>query len=279
MQLRYFFIALIFSSAIVACGGEQKSTNTSSAQSQSDDEVSTSNSTQEVVSPKYYNYRIIAEYPHSVSSYTQGLEYVDGVMWEGTGMNGESQLQQIELATGKVKTIHKLDKEHFGEGITHFQDRIYQLTWEDGIAYIYDSNGKFLKNIPYKGEGWGITTDGEKLYMSNGSSNIYVVDPEILRPTATISVKYGQRSQDMINELEWIDGKIWANIYLENKIIIIDPSSGVVEAYLDLRSLNATQRDNPRADVLNGIAYDSATGHVFVTGKRWDKLFEIEIIK
>lgn len=279
MQLRYFFIALIFSSAIVACGGEQKSTNTSGVQSHSDDEVSTSNSTQGVVSPKYYNYRIIAEYPHSVSSYTQGLEYVDGVMWEGTGMNGESQLQQIDLATGKVKTIHKLDKEHFGEGITHFQDRIYQLTWEDGIAYIYDSNGKFLKNITYKGEGWGITTDGEKLYMSNGSSNIYVVDPETLKPTATISVKYGQRSQDMINELEWIDGKIWANIYLENKIIIIDPSSGVVEAYLDLRSLNATQRDNPRADVLNGIAYDSATGHVFVTGKRWDKLFEIEIIK
>lgn len=282
MQLRDLIIALLLSSTIVACGGEQKSSNTKSAKSQSEQKTTsseTSSKTDDVVIPKYYNYRVVAEYPHSTSSYTQGLEFVDGVMWEGTGMHGESQLQQIDLTTGNVKSIHKLDDAHFGEGITHFQDRIYQLTWEDGIAYIYDNNGKLLKNITYKGEGWGITTDGQKLYMSDGGTNIYVVDPETLAKTSIINVKYGRRSQPMINELEWIDGKIWANIYLENKIVIIDPSTGFVEAYLDLRSLNDSQHGNNMADVLNGIAYDAATGRIFVTGKRWSKLFEIEVIK
>lgn len=282
MQLRQLIIALLISSTIVACGGEQKSAKTKSTKSQSEDEATTSTTTtktDDVIVPKYYDYRVVAEYPHATSSYTQGLEYVNGVMWEGTGMTGESQLQQIDLATGKVKCIHKLDDTHFGEGITHFQDRIYQLTWEDGIAYVYDNTGKLLKNIPYKGEGWGITTDGQKLYMSDGGPNIYVIDPETFAKTRIINVKYGRRSQSMINELEWIDGKIWANIYLENKIIIIDPSTGAVEAYLDLRSLNDSQHGNHMADVLNGIAYDSATGHIFVTGKRWNKLFEIEVKK
>lgn len=277
MQLRHLIIALLAVGTTIACGSEQKEATKSSSTTQP---ASATTSTGDSTSPKYYKYRVVAEYPHSTASYTQGLEYKDGVMWEGTGMNGKSQLQQIDLTTGSVKCINKLD-EHFGEGITHFQDKIYQLTWTEGIAYVYDSNGKLLKNIPYKGEGWGITTDGEKLYMSNGSSYIYIVDPDTFEQKHPIKVKYGKRAQENINELEWIDGKIWANIYsyYEDKIVVIDPSTGAVEAYLDLQLLRGTQRGNTEADVLNGIAYDPATGHIFVTGKRWNKLFEIEVIK
>lgn len=276
MQLRNIIIAIVATSAIVACGGEQKS---SQPKGDSIPAAKQETTTKSVVTPKYWNYRIVAEYPHSVESYTQGLQYVDDIMWESTGHEGESRLQTIDLATGKVKSRHKLGDKEFGEGITHFQDRIYQLTWLNEIAHVYDRNGKWLKSIPYKGEGWGITTDGQKLYMSDGSSNIYIVDPDTFKQRAAINVKYGKRPQAMINELEWIEGKIWANIYLEDKIVIIEPSTGAVEAYLDLRSLTATQHGNHKADVLNGIAHDPATGHIFVTGKYWDKLFEIEIIK
>ena len=286
MQFRNLIIAIMTTGAIVACGGEQKSSaksdNNSTTQTKTATEsATTQQSKPEVVTPKYWSYRIVAEYPHSTASYTQGLQYVDGVMWESTGQYGESQLQTVDIATGAVTPIHKLSDKQFGEGITHFQDKIYQLTWLNEEANIYDANGNWLRSIPYKGEGWGITTDGEKLYMSNGSSNINIVDPETLERKKTINVKYGKRPQQYLNELEWIDGKIWANIYTynEDKIVVIDPSTGAVEAYLDLRSLRNTQHSNMDADVLNGIAYDPTTGHIFVTGKCWNKLFEIEVIK
>lgn len=284
MQFRNLIIAIVATGAVVACGGGEQKSNTKSDSSTTQQTTPTESAPkqeveQEVVTPKYLSYRIVAEYPHSTASYTQGLEYKDGVMWEGTGQYGQSQLQTIDIATGTVTPIHKLADTQFGEGITHYKDRIYQLTWLSQTAHIYDSKGNWLKSIPYKGEGWGITTDGEKLYMSDGSSNIYVVDPDTFERKASISVKYAKRPKRHINELEWIDGKIWANIYLEDKVLIIDPSTGTVEAYLDLRSLSNTQRSNSEADVLNGIAYDPATGHIFVTGKYWNKLFEIEVIE
>ena len=280
MRMMNLTIALLLCGALMACGGgTEKPKQASNDNKAEQTEQADNTAKKEIVTPKRYSYRIVAEYPHATTSYTQGLEYVDGVMWEGTGQNGESQLQTVELTSGEITSNRALDKGHFGEGITHFKDRIYQLTWMDNVAYVYDTKGNFIKNIPYVGEGWGITTDGEKLYMSDGSSNIYIVDPETLERKGAIGVKHAGRPLHNINELEWIDGKIWANVYLDNTVVVIDPATGTVEAYVDLRELQGTQYNNPKADVLNGIAYDHTTGHVFVTGKYWDKLFELEITK
>lgn len=286
MRITKLTIAMLLCGALMACGSksgnaaEQGSNNNTEQTSdnkgaKSQEEAPKSKS----VTPKRYGFRIVAEYPHATTSYTQGLEYVDGVMWEGTGSYGESELHTVELSTGKTKLINKLDDNHFGEGIVHHNDKIYQLTWLEKLAYVYDSKGNFIKHIPYTGEGWGITTDGEHLYMSDGTPNIYVVDPETFARKAAITVRYNNRTLSQINELEWIDGKIWANVYLDNTIVVIDPTTGIVEAYLDLRELKGTQAGNADADVLNGIAYNDATGHVYVTGKNWNKLFELEIIK
>lgn len=281
MRITKLTATLLLCSALMACGN----TNDKSSQQSKGSNAEKSNTEKsnagksEVVTPKRYSYRIVAEYPHATTSYTQGLEYVDGVMWEGTGQKGESQLHTVELTSGKVTPIHRLNSDHFGEGITHLNGRIYQLTWMDNIAYVYDTKGNFIKHIPYVGEGWGITTDGEKLYMSDGTSNIHIVDPETLERKGVIGVKYAGHALRNINELEWIDGKIWANIYLDNTVVVIDPATGAVEAYVDLRELKGTQYNNPNADVLNGIAYNPATGHIYVTGKYWNRLFELKITK
>ena len=266
--MKHFLTIFTAFAALISCGGTAPKSGATQA-------------TKLSAEPQFYTYQVVAEYPHSRSSYTQGLQFVDGELWEGTGEYGRSRLLRTDLATGKALQSQANPKDEFGEGITVLGDKIYQLTWLNEEANIYDANGNWLRSIPYKGEGWGITSDGEKLYMSNGSSNINIVDPETLERKKTINVKYGKRPLQYLNELEWIDGKIWANIYTynEDKIVVIDPSTGAVEAYLDLRSLRNTQHSNMDADVLNGIAYDPATGHIFVTGKCWNKLFEIEVIK
>ena len=225
-----------------------------------------------------WSWRVVEEYPHSTESYTQGLQYVDGVMWESTGQHGMSHLQRIDLATGKVEVVASLDKREFGEGMTFYKGRIYQLTWLSERAYVYDSDGRLVDTLTYKGEGWGITTDGQTLYMSDGTSTIRRVNPETMATESSIFVTLDGHPLDMLNELEWIDGKIWANVYMTYSIVVIDPATGVVEAYIDLPQLD-NSKHNPKADVLNGIAYDSATGRIFITGKNWDKLYQIEITK
>ncbi len=263
-----FVSVLMLSLILMACGGTStpsKGGNTSQTES--------------VTLAKLYDYRVVAEYPHSIRSYTQGLEYVDGVMWEGTGREGRSHLQRIDLATGKVEVLSSLPDNEFGEGITHFKDRIYQLTWESHKAYLYDNMGKPLREISYRGEGWGLTTDGEKLYMSDGTSTIRVVDPETFATNGSICVMFDGQPLNMINELEWIDGHIWANIYLTDAIVEIDPATGVVVGYVDMPALRDRLVDNPEAEAFNGVAYNPTSGHLYVTGKDWNKLFEIEIIK
>lgn len=225
-----------------------------------------------------WSWRVVEEYPHSTDSYTQGLQYVDGVMWESTGQHGMSHLQRIDLATGKVEVVASLDKREFGEGMTFYKGRIYQLTWLSERAYVYDSDGRLVDTLTYKGEGWGITTDGQTLYMSDGTSTIRRVNPETMATESSIFVTLDGHPLDMLNELEWIDGKIWANVYMTYSIVVIDPATGVVEAYIDLPQLD-NSKHNPKADVLNGIAYDSATRRIFITGKNWDKLYQIEITK
>ena len=226
-----------------------------------------------------YDYRIVATYPHSDNSYTQGLQYVDGVMWEGTGQKGESHLQRIDLKTGAVNIVASLPITEFGEGITHHKERIYQLTWEQGVAHVYDKSGREIKRINYTGEGWGITSDGQSLYMSDGSSNIFVVDEENFKPVKAIDVRLNTHPLDFINEMEWIDGRIWANVYLYDLIVVINPTTGIVEGYIDMSALRAMLVDNPKAEAFNGIAYNPENGHLYVTGKQWNRIFEIEVIK
>lgn len=277
IQINYLTILLgLCCTTLIACGGnEETKSNTSTEQASTKRELKAEDST----TAKRYGYRIVAEYPHSVDSYTQGLELYEGVMWEGTGQYGESHLMRTDVNTGERDIVASLSRYEFGEGITHFKDRIYQLTWLENIVHVYDHSGKLLRNIPFRHQGWGITTDGERLFVSTGSSDILIVDPETMEHRDVIHVTFNGRSLNELNELEWIDGKIWANIYLSNRIVVIDPSTGVVEGYLDLDALKQTQYNNRFADVLNGIAHDPTTGHVYVTGKRWNKLFELEITK
>ena len=255
--------------AIVACGGA-KSTNKEGSTTIPTTETKRTFAT-------LLDYEIVAEYPHSTNSYTQGLQYVDGTMWEGTGQDGDSYLQRIDLATGKVDIVATLPANEFGEGITHYKDCIYQLTWLSGKAHVWDKSGKELRTISYEGEGWGITTDGERLFFSDGTPIIRIVNPETFAMESTICVMYDGSPLQYINELEWIDGYIWANVYLTDSIVKINPNTGIVEAYLDLPALRERLGKNPEAEALNGIAYNAESGNLYVTGKDWSKIFEIKI--
>lgn len=270
--VQYNILALAMVVLSVSCGGTKRN-------NAGDQVAERSAAVEKVVPAALYEYRVVAEYPHSVESYTQGLQYVDGVMWEGTGQEGRSQLQRVDLKSGKIDIVSKLSDKEFGEGITHYKDKIYQLTWLTHIAHVYNADGELVNSIKYRGEGWGITTDGQELYMSDGTSTIRRVDPETFKTLESICVTLDGAPLDLINELEWIDGHIWANIYMTDAIVEIDPKTGVVVGYVDLPELRLGLKDNPEAEVLNGVAYNPANGHLFVTGKQWNKLFEIEIIK
>ena len=261
---RLTLISLMFIT-LAACGGGRRG--------------ATSQPAQRVV-PRHYTYEKVAEYPHSETSYTQGLQYVDGKMWEGTGHCGQSRLQIIDLNTGRTEVVARLDKREFGEGITLLGDRIYQLTWQNGVMHIYDRQSlKPIATHRYRGEGWGLTSDGQMLYMSDGTPDIRVIDPQSLNQVRTIAVTIDGQSLPYINELEWIDGRIWANVYTYDKIVIINPESGAVEGVVDMEGLLPESDRTPETDVLNGIAWDSAERRLFVTGKNWKKLFEIRIIE
>ena len=247
---------------VVSCGGKRPKANNSAVK----------------VAPQMVDIEVVKSFDHQQSAYTQGLQFEDGVMWEGTGEYGSSRLQYTDMATGRVTVVATLPDNHFGEGITLLGDRIYQLTWQNGIMYIYDR--KTLKKVDtkrYKGEGWGLTTDGQWLYMSDGTPDIRVLDPVTLEVKRRISVVCNGASLPYLNELEWIDGKIWANVYTLNQIVIINPENGIVEKVVNLEGLLPESEYTPTTDVLNGIAYDKESGRIFVTGKNWSKLFEIRL--
>ena len=263
-DMKSFIIALAMLASVVACGSQQQK---SVAQPQ-------------IVQPTTYTYKVKNVYPHSVDSYTQGLQFVDGVMWEGTGEYGSSQIVTYSLGDAEPKVLSKLPRSEFGEGITLLGNELYQITWESNICHVYDPKTmQKLRDFRYPGEGWGLTSDGEKLYMSNGTATIFKVDPATFRRESRITVTLRGEALNYINEMEWIDGKIWANVYTTNYIVIIDPATGVVEGVIDCEGLLSDEDITTRTDVLNGIAYDAVTKRIFVTGKRWNKLFEIEIVK
>lgn len=233
----------------------------------------------QIVEPVKYTYNIKAIYPHDTNSYTQGLQFVDGVLWEGTGEWGKSALQKVDLKSGKAEVLASLPKSEFGEGITVLGDKVYQLTWTNNKVHVYDLQGNHLKDMRYVGEGWGLTSDGESLYMSNGTTDIYKMNPETFKREGKITVTMRGEAVNFINELEWIDGKIWANVYTTDYVVIINPQTGIVEGLIDFTGLLKPEDVTERTDVLNGIAYDAEGKRIFVTGKLWNKLFEIEINK
>lgn len=229
--------------------------------------------------PAAYTYRIKASYPHPTDAYTQGLQYADGILWEGTGQYGQSVVRTTDLASGGSRTLARLPRSEFGEGIALLGGKLYQLTWHANTCHVYNAaTMEKLRDFRYPGEGWGLTTDGRKLYMSDGSARIYTVDPETFRREKRTTVTYKGQPVDYLNELEWIEGKIWANVYTTEQIVIIDPATGIVEGVVDLAGILPPSEHGPETDVLNGIAYDAETRRIFVTGKNWSRIFEIEIL-
>lgn len=230
--------------------------------------------------PRSYTYRVLESYSHPTDHYTQGLLFADGRLWEGTGEFGRSRLLRTELGGKTWQTIASLPRTEFGEGIALLDGKIYQLTWTSNKCYVYDAaTGAPLRTFSYPGEGWGLTDDGERLYMSDGTEYLRVIDPDEFRTLRRIAVTYRGEPVRLLNELEWIDGKIWANVYTSDRIAIIDPATGRVEGTIDLTGLLPEEEITPATDVLNGIAYDPEGDRIFVTGKNWGKIFEIKIIE
>ncbi len=228
--------------------------------------------------PARYGYRVVAELPHSTSAYTQGLQWEDGFFYEGTGLRGESELRIVNPATGEAVKSVSLERKYFGEGITILGDKIYQLTWTSGKAFVYDkATLRRVGEFSYDGEGWGITTDGSLLYISDGTDRITVRNPDTFKVERTVEVRMAGRKIDLLNELEWIEGEIWANVYMTDQIVRINPESGAVVGVVDLTGLQSPSDKRWQDDVLNGIAYVPTTKSLFVTGKNWNKIYQIEL--
>lgn len=232
--------------------------------------------------PKRYTYKIINEYPHDITSYTQGLEFFNDTLYESTGQLKESKLRKVNYKTGEVLKNINLADEYFGEGLTILNKKIYQLTWRKGIGFVYDINSfEKLSSFRYNQsiEGWGLCNNGKMLYKSDGTEKIWILDPETLSEKESIQVYTNKGKITQINEMEWVNDTIYANRYQKNGVAIINPKNGAVTGVIDFTPLKEKVTQHKGLDVLNGIAYNPNTKTFFVTGKRWDKLFEVEIIE
>ncbi len=232
------------------------------------------------IEPEIMTYKVITEYKHDKNAYTQGLEFYNNQLYESTGLNGKSTLRKSDYKSGEILNIVKLDYEYFGEGLTIINDKIYQLTWKNNIGFIYDLDFNKIGNFDYgkSKEGWGLCNDGSFIYKSDGTNKIWILDPETLEEIRFIEVLTNRSKIKNINELEYIDGKIYANTYQFNRdvVIVINPLNGVVEKVIDFSGIRDRVTQKPDLDVMNGIAYFD--GKIFVTGKNWDKLFEVEVV-
>ena len=226
-----------------------------------------------------YTYTILNTYIHDNDAYTQGLALENGVLYEGTGLYGESSLRKVELETGSVLQIHRLPSAYFGEGITILGDTIIQLTWRSNRGFIYDrASFEILQEFTYTTEGWGITHDGKRLIMSDGTSILYFLDPNTFTVTGHVQVYEDNLPVINLNELEYVRGYVYANAWPTDNVAIIDPDSGHVVGWIDLSGLFSPQTDGVSGNVLNGIAYDTKNDRLFVTGKLWSTLFEIQLV-
>jgi glutamine cyclotransferase len=223
-------------------------------------------------------YRVVHAYPHDSHAFTQGLVYVQGMLYESTGLNGQSSLRMVDLKTGRVLQQHDLPPVDFGEGLTDWKSTLVQLTWQTHLGFVYDRfSFRVLRTFSYPWEGWGLTQDGRHLILSDGSPVLHLLNPATFQPAGEIHVTDAGKPVENLNELEYVRGEIYANVWLTNRIACISPATGHVLAWIDLTGLlPADQRQNDNA-VLNGIAYDRQRNRLFVTGKLWPKLFEIEV--
>lgn len=228
---------------------------------------------------KEYKVQVVKEYPHDTDSYTQGLFFYKGQMYESTGQYGQSTFRKVDMATGEP--LFKLDfnRKYFAEGSVVLGDNLYILTWQSKVAFIYDSNTLEYKSThSYPREGWGITTDGRQLIASDGSNRLYFMTGDYTLQK-TVEVTMDGRPVRYLNELEYIDGKVWANVYMTDMIVIIDPSSGKVEGTVDCTGLLPRELRDRRTDVLNGIALDPETGNIYLTGKYWKRLYQVRLVE
>ncbi|MFL6210591.1 MAG: glutaminyl-peptide cyclotransferase [Pyrinomonadaceae bacterium] len=230
--------------------------------------------------PPVYTYEIKHVYPHDPAAFTQGLIFRDGVLWESTGLNSESSLRKVELETGRVTKKVDVPAQYFAEGMTVFHGRVYQLTWQSQKGFIYDPDTfEQVGEFAYTGEGWGLTHDSDNLIMSDGTNRIRFLDPITFETKRTISVALNNRPVNELNELEYVKGEIYANVWQTDRVVRIDPQTGKVLGLIDLTGLLPAADRTASTDVLNGIAYDETGDRLFVTGKLWPKLFEIRLIK
>ncbi|MTH15360.1 glutaminyl-peptide cyclotransferase [Flavobacterium sp. LC2016-01] len=232
------------------------------------------------VEPKLLKYKVVNTYPHDKKSFTEGLEFYKDTLYESTGQNGTSYLRKYDYKTGKVFKQIDLDKKYFGEGITFLNGKLYQLTWQEKTGFIYDANTlKLEKTFAYDKdiEGWGMTNDGKYIYQTDKTEKIWKMDPATQKMIDYINVYSGASKIKAINELEWINGKIYTNVWLKDAIAVVNPTSGAVEGILDMSGLRKFMPDITKDDVLNGIAYNPKTKTIFVTGKNWSKMFEITV--
>ncbi len=228
---------------------------------------------------EHFGYRVVHAYPHDPQAFTQGLVYLDSLLIEGTGLRGRSSLRRVELETGEVRQIRPLPPEIFGEGVTVIGRHIVQLSYLSGRGFVYDRDSfEPVAEFSYAGQGWGLTHDGERLIMSNGSDLLVFLDPETYEPRGQVRVHDDAGRLGRLNELEFIDGEVWANLLGEDRIARIDPRTGRVTGWIDLQGLGMQRVSGDPEKVLNGIAYDPVGGRIFVTGKLWDELYEIELV-
>lgn len=229
--------------------------------------------------PQVYGYKIVNTYPHDPSAFTQGLIYEGGYLYEGTGLYGKSTLRKVELKTGKVLKLLPLPAGYFGEGITSWKGNLIQLTWREGKGFVYEKESfRLLREFSYSTEGWGITHDDMHLIMSDGSASLYFLDPGSFAQVRKMEVRDRGKPLGGLNELEYVKGKIYANIWSSTHIAIISPQNGRVEGWIDLTGLSGSINHSQKIDVLNGIAYDRDKDRLFITGKFWPGLFELKLI-
>ncbi|MFA6340047.1 MAG: glutaminyl-peptide cyclotransferase [Bacteroidales bacterium] len=225
-----------------------------------------------------YGYTIEDVLPHNISSYTQGFFYHDGSFYESTGQYGRSMIAKVDVSTGRVLQSHALERRYFGEGACILNGLIYQLTWTERTCFIYDaSTFTLLGTRRYNREGWGLTTDGKDLIMSDGTSTLFYLDPDTLTDKKSVHVTQDGKAVSNLNELEYIEGEIWANIYLSDQVVRIDPVTGKVTGVIDLKGILPVSLRKHTTDVLNGIAYDPKTKSIWITGKYWPRVYKISL--
>lgn len=284
ISILVFFIALI-TACVKPASNQGKITENSPLTSQqvlaeNRNQIPSQNAENQAPKIPIQGYRIINTYPHDPKAFTQGLVYHQGFLYEGTGLEGQSSLRKVRLETGQVLQIHRLADQYFGEGIAIWQDKIIQLTWTSQVGFVYDlATFKQVGEFNYATEGWGITHDGEKLIMSDGTNILYFLDPETFEKIGQVEVKYGTYPVNRLNELEYINGEVFANVWMTDWIVRIEPKTGQVVGVIDLSGLHhGSGQEMQGNDVLNGIAYDPEGDRLFVTGKLWPNLYEIELV-